>query len=101
MRVVMVEVAAIPPPGMLNLHCMSPAGGRSTVGHVVIGGDTAEVIASDLARRIVSDRQWCPGCFEATASGNRIMIICRDEVANVLISGDPGSNVLQFSEFGK
>lgn len=101
MRVCMVEVAGQPAAGMLNLHCMAPAGGRSTVGHMVQEGDTPELIASEIARRIVADRQWCTGYFEATASGNRIMIICRDEVANVTIAGDPGVETLRISEFGK
>ena len=101
MRVVMVEVAGQPAAGMLRLSCKAPLGGCSTVGHNVQDGDTVEFIASELARRIVSDRQWCPGYFEASASGNRIMIICRDEVANCTICGDPGVETLRISEFGK
>lgn len=102
MRVVMVEVAPPLPEGiMLSLHYSSPRGGRSSVGHNVIRGDTAELVASEIARRIVNDRQWCTGYFEATASGNKVMIICRDEVANVNIYGDPGVEVFKISEFGK
>lgn len=101
MRVVLVEVTGVPVPGMLCLYYSPPAGGRSHIGHNVVEGDTPELIASELARRIVSDKQWCVGYFEASASGNKIMIICRDEVANVRIYTDPGVEVLKISDWGK
>ena len=100
MRVVVVDVGDAKP-GMLCLHCSSPRGGRSTVGHDVQDGDTPELIASEIARRIVNDRQWCTGYFEASASGSKIMIICRDEVANCTIYGDPDVETFTVSEWGK
>lgn len=102
-----VVVVAVDPslihayPGSINLHYSPPSGGRSTVGHFVKEGDTAELVASELARRIMSDRQWCPGSFQAQVSGATVMIICKDEVANVTIYGDPGVDTLKISEWGQ
>lgn len=109
MRIVCVDVVGDPAPGMLNLHCSAPGGGRSTVGHLVQEGRPGdwpglpirEVVASELARRINGDRQWCHGYFQAEASGTRIMIICKDEVANVTVYGDPDVDTLKVSDWGK
>lgn len=106
MRIVCVDVVGDPTPGMLNLHCSAPGGGRSTVGHLVpesYHGELPmrEVAAAELARRINNDRQWCPGYFQAEASGTRVMIICKDEVANVTVYGDPGIDTLKVSDWGK
>lgn len=106
MRIICVDVAGDPAPGMLHLHCSAPGGGRSTVGHLVPEDEVErlpirEVAASELARRINGDRQWCHGYFQAEASGTRIMIICKDEVANVTVYGDPGVDTLKVSDWGK
>lgn len=101
MRIVAVEVGT-PSPGMLHLHCSAPGGGRSTVGHLVLTTDhDAEWVASELARRINTTKEWCFGYFEANASGNKIMIILKDEVANCRIYGDPGVDTLKISDWGK
>ena len=99
-RIVSVTVNPNPPLGMLAIHYTTPRGGRSTVGHLVRDGDTPDFIASELARRIVNDRQWCPGQFDAKAAGSQFLIICQPDVANVTIMGDPGSEALTISEWG-
>jgi hypothetical protein len=101
MRIVTVKVMPDPPPGMLHLHYTTPRGGRSTVGHMVKDGDSLDFIASELARRIVNDRQWATGYFDAKSSGSQVMIICMPEVANVDIIGDPGSKALEIAEWGQ
>lgn len=100
MRVVSVSVGALPPTGsMLCLHYSPPRGGRSSVGHKILPNDSTLNVASELARRINNDRQWCPGYFEARASGAMILIICKDEVADVTIYGDPGVETLKVAEW--
>lgn len=101
MRVVSVAVGDLPPAGdVLSIHCSAPRGGRSSVGHKILEGDTQDMVASELARRINNDRQWCPGYFDARASGSNLLIICKDEVSNVTIYGDPGVDTLTVSEWG-
>lgn len=98
MRVVSVTVLPNPPVGGINLHCSSPRGGRSTVGSRAM---TPETVAEELARRIVNDRQWCTGMFDAKVNGANILIICMPEVANVLIYTDPeNEGALTIAEWG-
>jgi hypothetical protein len=58
--------------------------------------DPPEFIASELARRIVNDRQWCPNAFDAKAKGSEFLIFCQPEVANVTIFGDPGLDIAEW-----
>lgn len=101
MRNVLVTVGEAPVGTMVSIHCSAPSGGRSTVGHLVRDGDTPIVTASELARRITNDRQWCPGEFQAQASGSTILINCREAVSNVTIYGDPDTDYLKITDWGK
>jgi hypothetical protein len=101
MRIVSVTVLPDPPLGMLCLHYTTPRGGRSTVGHRVMPGDTPELVAGELARRINNDRQWATGYFDAKSSGAVVMIICAPEVENVTVMGDQGSEALKIADWGQ
>jgi hypothetical protein len=83
-KVVLAVLSGIPQMGdVVDLHHMSPSGGRSTAGHIVESdSETLEYIASKLAESAGRPGSWTPS-IEAKAKGCNITIIAPENLTFV------------------